>query len=346
MLRLAGQAPFRFRPLSSNVRRHREAMVFDEAYLEYTLHHAFSDPNTFRIPRGIIRFDYGTTHAWRVNVARDKAKFVEYFYDGQAGSIENGLRLAILYRHEILEAFPVTITLQHGRMLDPEPEKRIQRVTEPGRLNPYVFWRATWHDAEYKRCTKNFSVTKYGDDEARKMALEAARVNHNPIPKNRLVPDMYVSEKWRAVSRAEIEQAAATNDYEYGRHHSWPEVAESYPFGFEGERRAKLHIAIERDRSLRNGKVAAFLKRNGRLFCELCGFSFKDTYSFLAKDIIEVHHKLPLASLASSTRISAEDLILLCSNCHTAIHQGDAVENLRAASLLYQATTATLSGDA
>lgn len=105
-------------------------------------------------------------------------------------------------------------------------------------------------------------------------------------------------------------------------------VHNSYPFGYEGQRRALLHMSIERDRALRNMKVSGFLSLHGRLFCELCGMNFQERYPFLKKDIIEVHHILPLAQLTSATLIEADDLMLLCSNCHTAVHQGDAMENL------------------
>ena len=82
-----------------------------------------------------------------------------------------------------------------------------------------------------------------------------------------------------------------------------------------------------------------FLREHGRLYCELCGFSFRDKFPFLEKDIIEVHHILPLAELSSSTRVETKDLLLVCSNCHTAIHQGDAQENLQAARELFGRAT-------
>ena len=71
-----------------------------------------------------------------------------------------------------------------------------------------------------------------------------------------------------------------------------------------------------------------FLNEHNRLYCELCNFNFIDNYPFLTTDIIEVHHIVPLASLSKSTKVNINDLMLLCSNCHLAIHQGDAEENL------------------
>lgn len=313
----------------------KDPVVYNEAQLERTLRIAFEDPEVFMVPKGIIRFDYGTTHAWRVNIIRDKAKFFEYFYDGQSGSLENGLRRAILYRHELLAAFPVTLEVNFKRALDPKPENRISRHSEPGRNSDYVYWRATWHDAAYNRKTKNFSVSKLGEAEAMRQALETARQNHNPVPKRYHIPDAHATETWRALSRQEVERIASLNDYSARRTQPGPEVADSYPFGYEGTRRARLHMDIERDRGLRNKKVQAFLELHGRLFCQLCDMNFRERYPFLPKDIIEVHHIVPLAELSSSTLVSTDDLMLLCSNCHTAIHQGDAGANLRSAELLF-----------
>jgi hypothetical protein len=312
-------------------------IVYDEAHLERTLRTAFEDPDIYQVPKGIIRHDYDSTHAWRASIARDTAKFLEYFYDGESGSIENGLRRAILYRHEVLSAFPVTLTVQFKRALSADPEKRIKRVVEPGKQQPYVHWRATWHDAGYDRKTASFSVVKFGESEARRMALEAATVNHNPVPKQYRLPDAHATERWRSFSREEVERNASSNSYSGRRRHPEPAVNDSYPFGYEGARRAQLHMAIERDRALRNAKVAMFLAQHGRLHCELCGFNFRERFPFLQKDIIEVHHIVPLGDLTSTTRVEPGDLMLLCSNCHTAIHQGDAHENLAAARVLFSA---------
>ena len=306
----------------------KSKVVHDEAQLERTLGIVFGDPGAYNVPKGIIRFDYGTTHAWRVSIARDKAKFVEYFFDGQSGSIENSLRRAILFRHEILAAFPVTISYNSKRAIDPNPLKRISRHSEPAHLIDYVYWRATWHNSEYRRKTKNYSVNKFGEAEARKLALETATQNHNQKPREYLLQDPHAEESWKELSREDVHIAATSNDLSKRDARFSDQALDSDPFGYEGEHRVKLHMSIERDRSLRNSKVDTFLQQNGQIYCELCKFRFTDVFPFLKKEIIEVHHITPLAQLTSSTLISLDDLMLLCPNCHTAIHQGDAVANL------------------
>jgi 5-methylcytosine-specific restriction endonuclease McrA len=56
---------------------------------------------------------------------------------------------------------------------------------------------------------------------------------------------------------------------------------------------------------------------NGRLYCEVCGFDFDNTYGI---EYIEAHHTEPIASLENPTDNTTDDLVLLCANCHRAIH--------------------------
>jgi len=57
-------------------------------------------------------------------------------------------------------------------------------------------------------------------------------------------------------------------------------------------------------------------RQQNRLFCEVCHFSFIESYS---QDYIECHHIVPISK---GERISKlEDLILVCSNCHRMLHR-------------------------
>ena len=55
--------------------------------------------------------------------------------------------------------------------------------------------------------------------------------------------------------------------------------------------------------------------------CKICGMSFEETYGPEFKDIIEVHHIVPLHQIGESYVVDPiNDLIPVCPNCHTAIH--------------------------
>jgi 5-methylcytosine-specific restriction protein A len=93
----------------------------------------------------------------------------------------------------------------------------------------------------------------------------------------------------------------------------------------EGRLLAKLHRARERDPKLREKKIKAVLAAGGSLKCEVCGFSFADTYGPLGEGYIEVHHTVPL-HVSGETTTSLADLALLCSNCHRMCHRSASPE--------------------
>ena len=98
----------------------------------------------------------------------------------------------------------------------------------------------------------------------------------------------------------------------------------------------RLREKIERDRKLRDEKVKIFLEENGAIFCEVCKIRFTERYPFLQSDLIEVHHIVPLHTLSEKSSVSLNDLMLLCPNCHTAVHQGDEETNLLLAMDLFE----------
>jgi len=302
--------------------------MYDDNFLKDTLEKAFEDPKFYNVPMGIRRHDYSNMHGWWVRVSRDRTMFRKLFSDGVHGSIEESLRKAILYRHDVLSSFPVTIKKTSGRNLPADPEKRIIRKTEKGKLRPYIYWQARWYDKDHVVRFQPFPVHTLGEEEARAQALEAARKNHNRKPKLSIVVDPYTQQQFEPIERADVAVWASINDRRPPSKASIKEIANNDPFAFEGERKLEIHKSIERNRKLRNHKVSMFLEENEKLFCELCHFNFLDTYPFLSTDIIEVHHIIPLATLSKGTEINISDLMLLCSNCHFAVHQGDAEENL------------------
>lgn len=55
--------------------------------------------------------------------------------------------------------------------------------------------------------------------------------------------------------------------------------------------------------------------------CMVCGFDFEKVYGELGKGIIEVHHKKALSEIKEDYNVDPiNDLVPVCSNCHTVIH--------------------------
>lgn len=88
----------------------------------------------------------------------------------------------------------------------------------------------------------------------------------------------------------------------------------------ETERRLVSHYRIDRSRKIRIAKVRVFEHQHGRIFCENCTFNFEDSYGERGRGFIEVHHVLPLAAILPNTITNLNDLMLLCSNCHSMVH--------------------------
>ena len=84
----------------------------------------------------------------------------------------------------------------------------------------------------------------------------------------------------------------------------------------EGEQETITTTKYERNPQAR----AACLAYHG-YNCKVCGMSFEKTYGAEFKDIIEVHHIVPLNQIGESYVVDpVNDLIPVCPNCHAAIH--------------------------
>lgn len=78
---------------------------------------------------------------------------------------------------------------------------------------------------------------------------------------------------------------------------------------------------------------ALCLAANGTA-CQACGFEFGRVYGPVGEGFIEVHHRMPVSTVAPGYRIDpVSDLIPLCPNCHAMAHRKEVpftVEELRA----------------
>lgn len=65
---------------------------------------------------------------------------------------------------------------------------------------------------------------------------------------------------------------------------------------------------------------AACIQVHGAI-CAICGFDFGNIYGDFGKGFIEVHHIIPVSQMGEAYRLNPqEDLIPVCSNCHSMIH--------------------------
>lgn len=90
--------------------------------------------------------------------------------------------------------------------------------------------------------------------------------------------------------------------------------------GKEGRVLTRLHSYRERDRKLVKRAKDAFKLKHGKLYCECCGNDPKDTYGERGEDRVQAHHRTPVEELMPDSVTKAEDLAMVCPNCHDIIH--------------------------
>jgi predicted HNH restriction endonuclease len=90
----------------------------------------------------------------------------------------------------------------------------------------------------------------------------------------------------------------------------------------EGRLVTAMHLRHERQRKkgLVQAKKRRALAKLGKLACEACGFDFRERYGERGEGFIECHHAKPVHTLRQGERTKAQDLRLLCANCHRMVH--------------------------
>ena len=100
----------------------------------------------------------------------------------------------------------------------------------------------------------------------------------------------------------------------------------------EGERKYRLHRSLERDPSITRKAKQARLAAQQDLCCDVCGFSFFESYGELGSGFIEAHHTVPVSEIQGSQKTKISDIALVCANCHQMLHRATpllSIEQLR-----------------
>lgn len=95
-------------------------------------------------------------------------------------------------------------------------------------------------------------------------------------------------------------------------------ITDGFP---EGKYKERLHKYKERNPKVIKEAKTRFQKEKGYLYCEVCGFNFEKTYGILGKDYIEGHHIKPVSELNEGDITNVNDILLVCSNCHSMLHK-------------------------
>ena len=269
--------------------------------------------------RGITRLKYkSTADGWLARYTRDGVTFSKTFSDSTYGGPESSKEAAAEWHKEVRSLFPPMSREEFFRKTGTQPESGIRGVRRHIQINKgfkYPVWTARW-TLNGKMHVRTFSINKYGEEEAKRRAIEA-----------------------RQAVEQELEKEWQENYWNYRPHTISDKGFVEDPFAYEGQKKFVLHLTAERDRSLRSQKIDQFLADHGRLVCEVCGFSFEEKYGELGRGLIEIHHLIPMADLSEARKTILSELMCICSNCHFTLHNGDPTENLRRLRIIFDKVT-------
>ncbi|SDH03668.1 HNH endonuclease [Desulfosporosinus hippei] len=97
-----------------------------------------------------------------------------------------------------------------------------------------------------------------------------------------------------------------------------PECKDEYS---EGKEYYRLHRMRERKSGVVKQAKKLFIKKHGRLFCEVCSADFPKIYGDRGNNFIEGHHRKLVSEMKEGDKTKIEDIAMLCSNCHRMIHK-------------------------
>jgi hypothetical protein len=113
---------------------------------------------------------------YRIVLSRNNQTFQEYFYFGKTRR-ESAARAAAIARLKKLHVSFPPLTRSAFAQVERRKSRSgmvgVRLVTDVVKGHPYDFWTAVWSDRRRNKRMRKFSVLKYGDKEAKKLAMRA-----------------------------------------------------------------------------------------------------------------------------------------------------------------------------
>lgn len=123
----------------------------------------------------IYRYEHNGARSWVVQLKRVGESYVKYFADGADGP-EASLESARTFRDDLRDRLPPWHKLHRRHSTNTSGIIGVSRVIDRTRTGTLVpRWVAMWHRTDGKRLKRSFSVFKYGEREAKRLAIEARR---------------------------------------------------------------------------------------------------------------------------------------------------------------------------
>lgn len=119
-----------------------------------------------------------STHAWLVQVQRDYRITMKMFSDGVCGGKRKALQAAIAFRTQLLAEVSdyehqiwLRSVLRRNNTSGIAGVSRHDRIDNPNTGRRVIFWLASWADEHGASRKRKFSVLRYGERKAKKLAV-------------------------------------------------------------------------------------------------------------------------------------------------------------------------------
>ncbi len=185
-----------------------------------------------------------------------------------------------------------------------------------------MFVIATHHNELY--LLGALEVLRSGEDWAEVVSLSGVfriiplrglkwRLRFEGTSTERLSKDSHIARQVRASRKLSDESAKLLGDLLAAK----LRLIEGDIWAQEGKTKLVTLSKRERDPKLRS----LVLAKRGTL-CEICGFNFEAIYGKFAKTCVQVHHIDALGKAGrNGVTTSLDDLLVICPNCHSALHK-------------------------
>jgi hypothetical protein len=116
-----------------------------------------------------------STHGWQVRLQRRGVKYAKFFGDRVYGGPDLSIRAARNWRDQLLQEIEAR---EQARICTRSPRNRsgvvgVSKVSVTTNGSSYEFWQATWSPRPGRRRCVKFSIRRYGDREAFRLAVIA-----------------------------------------------------------------------------------------------------------------------------------------------------------------------------
>ncbi|HKG21745.1 MAG TPA: AP2 domain-containing protein, partial [Blastocatellia bacterium] len=115
-------------------------------------------------------------HGYYVRLSRRGKMESKFFADKSNGGKRAALRAARQYEAELAERAALGGKKREAKSVRNTSGKvGVSRSTSRSGDRVYEYWQASWNDSKGERRSAKFSVNKYGEEKARRMAVKARR---------------------------------------------------------------------------------------------------------------------------------------------------------------------------